>query len=163
MGRMQKVMSFALAAAAIVTTPARATCWQADEVSAAKIRDMETMLMVAALRCHGGGDALLADYNAFVRGSRSALVTVNSRLQSHFAAAVGPAQALNAYDRYVTSIANQYGAGAEGLSCRDMGSILSAARSEAGSYEGLTRLADNAGVMPKLSGGKCAISFANAK
>jgi hypothetical protein len=142
-------------AAMLSTSPASAACWTDSEVSAARVRDMDTMLMVSALRCKANSNSLLADYNQFVRTSRVALTQVNDRLREHFSAAVGPAQALNAYDRYVTGIANRYGAGAEGLGCRDMASIVSAARAEGGNLTGLERLARDAGVEPQLGGGRC--------
>jgi hypothetical protein len=148
-------MLAAATAALLATSPASAACWTDSEVSAARVRDMETMLMVSALRCRASGYDVLASYNQFVRESRPALTQVNDRLRGHFAAAVGQTQALNAYDRYVTGIANRYGAGAEGLGCRDMGSIISAARGEEGSLAGLERVARDAGVAPELNGGIC--------
>jgi hypothetical protein len=147
-------------AALLSTTPASAACWTDSEVSAARVRDMETMLMVSALRCKGNSNSLLAAYNQFVRASRPALTQVNDRLRDHFASAVGQAQALNAYDRYVTGIANRYGAGADGLGCRDMASIVSAARAEGGNLSGLERVARDAGVEPELRGGLCARTIA---
>jgi alpha-D-ribose 1-methylphosphonate 5-triphosphate diphosphatase PhnM len=147
-----------IAAAAMVALPVTGAqaCWNDSEVAAAKIRDMETMLMVSALRCRLSGNDILPEYNGFVRQSRVALTQVNDDLRRHFA----PRGGLNAYDRYVTSIANRYGAGADGLSCDDMASILSAAVAEGGSYAGLARLADAAGVDPVLEGGRCTLTVA---
>jgi hypothetical protein len=155
------VLRLAAAALAIAlpTTSVQAQCWSEASVTAAKIRDLETMLMVAALRCRSHSNRILADYNHFVRQSRSALVRVNDQLRAQFA----PVGGLNAYDRYVTSIANRYGAGAEGLTCDDMASILSAANAEGGSFQGLARLASDAGVEPVLSGHRCPVSIATAK
>lgn len=143
---------------AISATPAQAACWSETAVAAAKVRDLETMLMVGALRCRAHDYALLNDYNRFVNASRAALTAVNDTLRGQFASAGG----LNAYDRYVTAIANRYGAGAAGLGCADMASILSAARAEGGSLAGLTRLATDAGVEPVLSGPKCRNAIAAA-
>jgi hypothetical protein len=151
MGQFFKCFTAAVTLAAISITPARAACWSDQSVDAARVRDMETMLMVSALRCRISGSDLLGAYNSFVRGSRAALTEVNQILQAQFASNGG----LNAYDRYVTSVANHYGAGADGLSCRDMASILSAAGAEGNSIKGLTRLARDAGVEPALPGGRC--------
>lgn len=117
---------------------------------------METMLMVSALRCRSTDAQILGAYNHFVRSSRIALTQVNDTLRKQFADQGG----LNAYDRYVTSIANRYGAGAVGLSCADMSSILAAAQSEGGSLAGLSRLAEAAGVEPVLSGNRCSVTLA---
>lgn len=149
----------ALVLAAVSVTSAQAACWDDAAVSAAKVRDLETMLMVSALRCRAEDNAMLKAYNRFVTQSRPALTAVNQTLRDHFAGSGG----LNAYDRYVTSIANRYGAGAEGLSCDDMSSILSAAQAEGGSLAGLTRLANAAGVAPKLTSERCTTATAMAR
>ena len=57
---MNKVMkAAALAAAGMMACaplPAQAAgCWAASDVAAAKVRDLQTMLMVATLRCRAGG------------------------------------------------------------------------------------------------------------
>ena len=159
---MGSFIKSALAAAILVAVPvtsAQAACWSETAVSAARIRDMETMLMVSALRCRSTDVHMLGAYNQFIRTSRVALTRVNDTLRHHFAGQGG----LNAYDRYVTSIANRYGAGAEGLNCSDMSSILSAAQSEGGSLAGLARLATAAKVEPILTGSRCPVVLATRK
>jgi hypothetical protein len=148
-------ISTILAALTLPVSVAQA-CWSERAADAAQVRDMETMLMVSALRCRLSGANLLPAYNAFVRESRSALTEANDVLRLHFA----PQGGLNAYDRYVTSIANRYGAGVEGLACADMASILAAAASERGSYAGLVRLAHASGAQPVLQGGVCPVVMA---
>lgn len=159
---MKSLVRSALAAAILVAVPvtsAEAACWGEHAVSAAKIRDMETMLMVSALRCRGSDPTILPAYNTFVRTSRIALTQVNDTLRHQFADQGG----LNAYDRYVTSIANRYGAGAEGLSCADMSSILAAAQSEGRTVVGLSRLASAAQIEPVLTGSRCPVAMASRK
>jgi hypothetical protein len=147
-----KPLAAALAVAAILTsTTARAECWTPVAVEAAQVRDLETMLMVASLRCRLSGNDFIAQYNSFVRDNRPALIAANEELRTHFASSGG----LNAYDSYVTSVANSYGGGAGGLNCGDMQSILSAAQSAGGSLSGLVRLAKSAEVEPKLPGNRC--------
>jgi hypothetical protein len=156
-----KQAAAALALCAIsVSVPAQAACWSEAAVSAAKLRDLETMLMVSALRCRISGQNMIADYNHLVVSSRAALTAANDQLRAHFVAEAGARGGLDAYDRYVTSVANRYGGGAEGLSCGDMKSILSAANAEGGSAIGLARLAVDAGVEPVLKGGRCPMSVA---
>jgi hypothetical protein len=159
MGKRLKHIVAALALAALSVTSAHAACWSEVAVSAAKVRDFETMLMVSALRCRTADNAMLKQYNRFVTRSRPALAAVNETLRGHFARDGG----LNAYDRFVTAIANRYGAGAEGLVCDDMTSILSAAEAEDGSLAGLSRLAAAAGVEPRLSGERCRQTVAAAR
>jgi hypothetical protein len=150
-------------AATITAIPAQAACWTDQEVSAAKVRDLETMLMVASLRCRLSGQNFIGEYNRLIRSSRPALTAVNDTLRAHFIASNGPRGGLDSYDRYVTSIANRYGGGAAGLDCRDMASILSAANAEGGSAAGLARLADDAGVEPVITGGTCGLTVASRR
>jgi hypothetical protein len=156
---MVRSIVIALAATAIIAAPAHAGCWKADQVAAAKVRDLETMLMVSALRCRAQGN-MLARYNKFVVNARAALIQVNDTLRDHFSESVGAGHALNAYDGYVTRVANRYGAGADGLSCDDLSSITDAAVSERPSFEALAALAERAGVQPLLDGGQCAVTIA---
>jgi hypothetical protein len=135
---------------------AQAACWTPQDADAARVRDLETMLMVASLRCRLSGQNFMPSYNAFVRESRPALSTVNERLRNHFGS-------LDGYDRYVTGVANRYGAGADGLTCRDMASIVSAARSEKGSVAGLVKLAKLADIRASLPGGLCKITVAQSR
>lgn len=151
---MIRTLVIALVASAIIAAPAQAACWKADQVDAAKVRDFETMLMVSALRCRKQGN-MLARYNRFVVQARPALTQVNDTLRAHFAEAVGHSRSLNAYDSYVTRVANRYGAGADGLSCDDFSSITDAAVAERPSFRALAALADRAGVKPLLEGGRC--------
>jgi hypothetical protein len=141
--------------------PVRATpthCWSGEAFDAARVRELESMLMVAALRCRTEGSNLLTQYNAFIGESRPALIKINDRLRQHFTRSVGPIKSLNAYDSFVTSLANRYGAGASGLNCGDMESILSAALAEKGSIEGLIRLARDADMTPVPQTALCTVS-----
>lgn len=156
---MVRTLIIAFAATAIVAAPAEAACWKTDQVAAAKVRDLETMLMVSALRCRGEGN-ILERYNKFVVKARSALTQVNNTLRVHFAESVGAGRALNAYDGYVTRVANRYGAGADGLSCNDLSSITDAAANETPSFDALAALAERAGVRPLLDGAPCPITMA---
>lgn len=157
---MLRTIVIALAATAVIAAPARASCWKADHVAAAKVRDMETMLMVSALRCRGGDATFISRYNRFVIQSRPALQQVNAKLRMHFADEVGAGRAAIAYDGYVTRIANRYGAGAAGLNCQDLSDITDAAISETPSFAALAALAERAGVQPLLEGGSCPVEYA---
>jgi hypothetical protein len=160
---MGKNLIVALACAvSVLATPAGATCWTSGQVSAAKVRDFDTMLMVSALRCRLTGSDLLTRYNAFVTQDRVPLTQANDVLRAHFVEKVGKSEGLNAYDNYVTKVANRYGAGAEGLTCADMVSIVSAATSETVTLDALIELADRAKVTPLLDEQACPMTFASA-
>ncbi len=156
---MRKYHCFAVscvAGVAALSAPAQAACWTELSASAAQVRTMETLLMVSALRCRNQGVNLLEDYNQFIRQSRGALDSVNGSLRAHFSGPGGVA----AYDRYVTSVANRYGGGVEGLGCDDMSAILAEALAADGSLQQLAAVARGAGVTPSLPGGRCLVTAA---
>ena len=119
------------------------------------------MIMVSSLRCRLKGDNFISSYNHFIRSHRTTLTEANDRLRTHFAASVGAGQALNAYDRYVTGIANRYGGGAAGLGCEDVEDILQSAQKHGSSLDHLDRVAAQAGVEPQMQGGRCPRTMAS--
>lgn len=157
---MKKVV-LAIMAATVPVAPAQAACWTADQVSAAKVRDLDTMLMVASLRCRHTNVAVLTSYNAYVVRHRKPLVQVNDVLRNHYAGGDKKA-AMMAYDNYVTKIANRYGAGAEGLGCDDMQSIVEALSAEQPQIEALIAVAERAGVKPYIDAEQCERPFGGA-
>ncbi len=99
--------TLALAATgAAVPMQAQARCWTAREASAAQLREMQTMLMVAALRCRASRIDITADYDDFVASQREVLAHANIVIKQHFADE-GGTQA--DYDRFATSLANGFG------------------------------------------------------
>ncbi len=141
------------------SSAASAACWSPQAAEAAEVRDLETMLMVASLRCRLSGRDFLSDYNKFVRASRPALTETNDRLRTHYTGSGG----LNAYDRYVTSLANRHGGGSAGLDCRDMEDILDEARDAGGSVAQLAKLARSVDGNRILPGGRCGQVIARAR
>lgn len=149
------------ATAALTATQAQAaTCWGTQAVEAAQVRDFETMLMVSALRCRLSGAGFLNEYNSFIRGKRAALTQVNDELRAHFQKAAAGKAALDAYDGFVTQLANSYGAGADGLDCSDMQSLMRAANEAAPTRGALVALAQRAGAEPRLPNNSCPTSYA---
>ncbi|WP_157215941.1 hypothetical protein [Flavisphingomonas formosensis] len=86
--------------------PAAAGCWQEREAAAAGLREMQTMLMVATLRCRSAGMDISDEYNAFVVAHRRTLDSANIVIRRHF---IVTGAAPGAYDRFATTIANAYG------------------------------------------------------
>ena len=99
--------ALALAATgAAVPAQAQGHCWAEREVAAAQVREMQTMLMVAALRCRAAHIDISADYNGFITTQKDALEHANLVIKQHFAAAGGEQAD---YDHFATSLANGFG------------------------------------------------------
>ena len=142
--------------AALVTAPMLAACWMSDVASAAGVRELQSMLMVAALRCQVAGHPMMNDYNDFVQSNRSAIGAMNDRIKAHFIRTFGPVGGQRAYDSFTTSMANGYGAASSGADvCGDADSLAREAASLNGSVEGLKLLAERQGLVAKLPEGLC--------
>lgn len=157
--KMAAVMAAGAALAASVPAQA-AGCWSEAAYEAAQLRDLDTMLMVATLRCRINDVDFSADYNRFVREKRPILAAANEQLRGQFALAVGKARALDAYDDYVTKIANGYGGGEISMSCADHAALARAAAELPVSRPALIAFAARAGAMPRVPGQRCGVTVA---
>jgi hypothetical protein len=142
--------------AAVVTAPIQAACWKADEASAAGVRELQSMLMVAALRCQVAGHPIMNDYNQFVQANRTTIGAMNDRIKAHFIRTFGAVGGQRAYDSFTTSMANGYGAAASSADvCADADSLAREGAGMSGSLEGLQLLAERQGLIAKLPEGLC--------
>ena len=154
---MARNILVAATAASVAIAPLQAACWKSDEASAAGVRELQSMLMVAALRCQVSGHPMMDDYNAFVQSNRAAIGAMNDRIKAHFIHAFGPVGGQRAYDSFTTSMANGYGAAASGAEvCGAADSLAREAAMLNGSAEGLQLLAEREGLVAKLPEGLCA-------
>jgi len=153
---MFRKVLLAATAAALISAPIQAVCWKSDEASAAGVRELQSMLMVAALRCQVSGHPMMGDYNDFVQSNRGAISAMNDRLKAHFIHSFGPVGGQRAYDSFTTSMANGYGAAASGADvCGDADSLAREGAALHGSVEGLMLLAERQGLVAKLPEGLC--------
>lgn len=149
-----KARALALGLSLIATTAAQAapSCWQAREVSAARVRQMQTMLMVATLRCRAAHLDISDDYNAFMTAQNQAVSAANLLIKQHFAQA-GMTQV--DYDHFATSLANGYGdAETDAGACADAAALAheAMAATETG---GLDRVAAARLFPAAMPGGAC--------
>ncbi len=152
--RKMAVAAALLASVSQQSASAAVTCWDNASINAAKVREMETMLMVSALRCNVTNKNVLPAYNAFIRAVRPTLNGVNDTLKKFFAKKVS-GNGMVAYDAYVTAVANKYGSGGSGMSCDEMTALLGEAALSAGSLDQLITLSDRAGVKPYVLSEQC--------
>ncbi|MDP3676003.1 MAG: S-adenosyl-L-homocysteine hydrolase [Novosphingobium sp.] len=152
-----------LAATGIVATaPAQAqSCWGPQAIAAAKMRNLDIMLMVTALRCRKGPDNFQPDYYAFAAAHQAELNVANGVLRAQFTGG-GTTAANRALDRMSTSIANSYGVGHPELGCGELRKVtrdLSTARTRGV----LLAAADALVGAPAIPGGQCAMRVATVR
>jgi hypothetical protein len=156
------VVGFAVSALLFVQ-PANAAmaCWGPREAAAAKVRDLQSRLMVAAMRCRAMGVDVLAQYNQFVRDNRDTIQQANGLLRAQFVSGYGT-EGEAFYDRFTTALANEYGAEpTSGEICDEIADEASEAAAAQGDIGRLLDLADRLGPTPQLPGGECPISFSS--
>lgn len=104
---MAALASCALAGTAAAQTP---RCWAPDEIGAARISELNIMLMDVHLRCRSKGIDISVSYDRFLTANRKAIETAATGLKAHFGVTPGDRKQ-NAYDSYMIGLANFYGAG----------------------------------------------------
>ncbi len=142
------------------TANAQAGCWNTTQVAAAKVRDLQSRLMVATLRCSAMGVNVAAAYNRFLAANRDTIRGANAVLMGQFQTAYGR-QAQVHYDRFTTALANIYGDDATSNSvCAETVVLAEEAADARGDIHALTDIADRLGFVAALPGGQCTVSFA---
>ena len=151
-----------LAATGIVATPAQAqSCWGPQAVAAAKLRNLDIMLMVTALRCRKGADNFQPDYYSFSAAHQAELNVANGVLRAQLTGG-GATAANRALDRMSTSIANSYGLGHPDLGCSELRKVtrdLATTRTSGA----LLQAADALVGAPAIPGGQCAMRIATVR
>lgn len=109
----------ALAIGLFASNPAHAMAGNGAE----KLRRLDIMLMVTALRCRNTPDNFTAEYGQFTSNHMAELNQANAELRDDLGARFGAARANRELDRLSTEMANQYGQGHPWLTCADLHSV----------------------------------------
>jgi phage terminase large subunit-like protein len=150
----------ALALAAMVTAHPAHACWTSAEADAAKVSNLNMMMMVSALRCRNGADNFLKEYNHFVKQNNPVLGAQNTVLKAHFARINGANNAEAATDKFVITMANHYGGGHASMGCDDLKNLAQDLSRRSYVASSLVSFADvNVEDLP-LPGGLCPVNFA---
>jgi hypothetical protein len=135
--------------------PAAPGCWSEAAIDAAKVRDLQSRLMVATLRCQSAGFDITSAYNRFVVANRATLQGVNGVLMTVFQSGSGD-DAQGDYDRYATALANAYGGDATNRSvCLNAQRLADDAAAAGGDVARLVALHSRVGAAPPRPGGAC--------
>ena len=161
MSKLGKLIAVATLGSLTLAGAAQAACWSPIEVEAATMRELQSRLMVASLRCAKSDHDVLPHYNAFVRSKRHLLISGNDTLKAYFGKHHGHKAGVREYDRFAVSLANRYGAGSGDLSeCESMKELAFTAATSEPSQAALVRIARENALEPRLPGGRCGIIIA---
>lgn len=103
-----------------LAAPAQA---QANSSEAAKLRQLDIMLMVSSLRCRFGADNFQADYARFSENQSATMAAAFTTLQADYTARMGAPGAKKALDRMSVGMANEYGQGHPWLGCGELKAV----------------------------------------
>jgi hypothetical protein len=113
MNRISGIAAGVAALSMVLAAPASAS----PVDSAEKIRKLDIMLMVTALRCRKGADNFQADYERFSASHLAELNAASNTLKADLSKRQGAAGAKRALDKISTGMANAYGNGHPWLDC----------------------------------------------
>ena len=88
--------------------------------AAEKVRQLDIMLMVSALRCRNTPDGFQTEYHQFSANHLTELNAASRTLESDLARQYGAKAAKRALDKMSVSMANAYGQGHPWMNCHDL-------------------------------------------
>ena len=149
----------ALLGFSLVATPARA-CWTNTEQDAARIANMNQMLMVSALRCRFGNDNFLSDYNRFIRTNNDVLATQHAIIKGRYARSMGEKAAFAELDRFIIALSNYYGGGHGDPDCAKLEKLSAELSRGRQDVKTLAMIADDVVGVPRQAAHACAVTIA---
>lgn len=147
---------------ALSMQPAQA-CWTDAAQDAAKIKHLNTMLMVTALRCRNTADNFLPQYNRFVEKHNALIGSQNNVLKIHLSKSVGAGGVVNALDKMSIGYANSYGTGHRNMGCAELKQLAAALSVEHHGAATMAAAADRAVDNQSWSGQTCAVRIAGVR
>ncbi len=158
------MIRFVACVAAIVSvsapTLAQEKCWTSKEMAAARVRDLQSVLMVGALQCRTSGHDVLSGFNKFVVAGRATIVAKNDVLKARFVRLQGVKEGNRAYDAFTTALANAHALSGSvgGDFCKSMAAMAdeaTAAASGGQASDALELIAERLGERPQGVGEAC--------
>ena len=108
----------------LATTLHAAPCWTPEATDAARVQELETMLMTVSLRCRATGQDLGEAFTHFRILHSQHLAKVLARLGEHFGADKSVA-GKRALDHFLIQLANQFGLGqTDHNTCRTFDALI---------------------------------------
>lgn len=159
MNRKTGGIAAAAMAVSLIAAPAQA-CWTNAEQDAARIANLNQMLMVSALRCRFGSDNFLDDYNRFVRSNNDVLAGQHAVIKGRYARTTGAKAAVGELDRFMIGLANYHGGGNGSPDCPKLKSLSKGLAKGRNDVHSLALLAEEHAGVPRQAAQACSVSIA---
>jgi len=162
MFRKTGVATILLGCLAMVATPAQA-CWTNAEQDAARIANMNQMLMVSALRCRFGEHNFLDNYNRFVRTNNAVIATQHDLIKGRYARVAGSKAAFAELDKFMIGLANYYGGGNGAPDCGKLEQLSGELAKGRQDVATLADIADREVGVPRQAAMACNVTIASRR
>lgn len=130
-------------------------CWEPAAIGAARISEVQIMLMGASIRCNTKGFDIRESYRRFLVAHRKAIDAAEAGLKLHFGIAEG-ARRHNAFDNYQIALANHYGGGrTDEATCKQFGIVAGLLGDQEGNSDLLATVAMQLVRDPRIDGPRC--------
>lgn len=162
---MKKVagsIAAALVGLSLIAAPAQA-CWTNAEQDAARIANMNQMLMVSALRCRFGNDNFLSDYNRFIRNNNDVLASQHAIIKARYARTMGEKAAFAELDRFMIALSNYYGGGHGDPDCAKLEKLSGELSRGKQDVKMLAMVADDVVGVPRQAAQACSVTIASRR
>ncbi|WP_242126093.1 hypothetical protein [Sphingobium sp. Sx8-8] len=106
-----------------VAAAGEARCWQSYEIEAARVRDLQVMLMLGSLKCRAANSEITGKYDKFYEKTGQ-LDKYNNALKLHFMRENGISGGQDAYNDFVTKLANSHSTGMQSAGFCQMADTL---------------------------------------
>lgn len=156
MSRLRIAVMLASFGIALPAQAAAPICWNREDVAAAKVRDLDTLLTEMSARCAAAGLSGTGGYDAYAGASRGAMAAVGQRLKARFWTVYGAAQGGERLAGFLDAVSGQYArVPAVAENCAQVADLAREAAAAGGSVAALAAVAERHELTPPLAGGPC--------
>ena len=120
MGNFGKFIAAAASVAMLASAAVPAQAAGTSYADAEKLRKLDIMLMVTALRCRHGADNFQSDYAKFSTNHHAQMQSAAGTLQASLARKYGAKGAKRQLDKISVGMANKYGQGHPWMECAEL-------------------------------------------
>lgn len=145
--------------AALPAQAAAPACWNREDIAAAKVRDLDTLLTEMSARCVAAGLSGADGYDAYAVASRGPRSAVRQRLKARFWTVYGAAQGGERLAGFLDLVSSQYArVPAVAENCAQVAGLAREAAASGGSVAALLAIAERSDLTPPLPGGPCRVA-----
>lgn len=155
------VAAFSLLSLAQAASAQTQPCWTSETIGAARVREMEVMVMAVGLRCRSLGYDITGTLEKFRTVQKNTILQADNKLRAHYGATKSKAGKVE-YDRFLTRLGNSYGAGStDARTCKMFELVAEELGKPNATADSVELLALDLVRDPQIIGERCSAQMAN--